>query len=51
MFKPGLEWPANADVFPAVTGSAENNVCELESKIDFRDVKTFVLLLTIKIHQ
>ena len=29
---------------------AENNVCELESEIDFSDVKTFVLLLTNKIH-
>ena len=43
--------PANADVFPAVTGSAKKNVCELESEIDFCDVKTFVLLLTIKIHR
>ena len=28
----------NADVFPAVTGSAENNVCEPERENDFCDV-------------
>ena len=32
---------------PAATGSAEN-VCELESKIDFRDVKTFALYSPIE---
>ena len=29
----------------------QNTVCELEPEIDFRDVKTFVLLLTIQIHR
>ena len=29
----------------------KNTVCELEPRNDFRDVKTFVLLLTNKIHR
>ena len=34
-----LKWNVNTDVFPAVTGSPENNICSLELEIDFRDVK------------
>ena len=41
--------PANADVFPPVTGSAENNVCEPEPENDFCDVKTFVFSLANQI--